>query len=351
MSANRIDLRSDTVTVPTPAMREAMYKAEVGDDVYGEDPTVNRLQEVCARMTGKEDALFVASGTMGNLVALLTHCGRGDEVILGDRSHIFSYEQGGSAALGGIHPRTLPNAADGTLAPEAVARAIRPDDPHCTRSKLLCLENTWNGRVLHPQYMAEVARIVRPHGMAIHLDGARLFNASVALGLPIGRLTEEVDSVQFCFSKGLAAPAGSIVCGSASFIGEARRARKVVGGAMRQVGVLAAACQVALASMVDRMAEDHVNARRLAEGLAEIPGIKIDLDSVETNMVFFSFESTAVKAERFVEVLAARDVLMLDASATEIRAVTHYGIEVADIDKAILGVRESLKQASTPCLA
>jgi threonine aldolase len=327
-----------------------MYKAEVGDDVYGEDPTVNRLQEACAQITGKEDALFVASGTMGNLVSLLTHCGRGDEVILGDRSHIFLYEQGGSSSLGGIHPRTLPNESDGTLAPEAVARAIRLDDPHCPRSRLLCLENTWNGRVLHPHYMAEIARTVRPRGLAIHLDGARIFNASVALGLSVAKLAAEVDSIQFCFSKGLAAPAGSIVCGTAPFIKEARRARKVVGGAMRQVGVLAAACQVALDTMVDRMADDHANARRLAEGLAEIPGIKIDLGSVETNIVFFSFESAALTARHFVERLACREILMLDTSANDVRAVTHYAIEAGDIDKAILSVRDCLVEANALCV-
>jgi len=332
-------------------MREAMYKAEVGDDVYGEDPTVNRLQEACAQIAGKEGALFVASGTMGNLVSLLTHCGRGDEVILGDRSHIFCHEQGGCSALGGIHPRTLPNAADGTLAPEAVARAIRPDDPHCTRSRLLCLENTWNGRVLRPEYMAQIARVVRPHGLSIHLDGARIFNASVALALPVARLTEEVDSVQFCFSKGLAAPAGSVVCGTSSFIKEARRARKLVGGAMRQVGVLAAACQVALDTMVDRMAEDHANARKLAEGLADIPGIKLDTRTVETNIIFFSFDSVDARADRFVEVLADKGILMLAASATDVRAVTHYGIEPADINKAIKSVREALAETKTLCPA
>jgi len=340
-----IDLRSDTVTLPTPRMREAMAAAEVGDDVFGEDPTVNRLEAMAAERMGKEAGLFVPSGTMGNLVALLTHCNRGDEVILGDQSHTFLYEAGGSAALGGIHPFPLPNNPDGTIDPEKIEAAIRPENVHFPRTRLICLENTHNrcgGAVLRPEYMARVAAIARRHGLAIHLDGARIFNAAVALGVEPAVLTRDADSVTFCVSKGLSAPVGSVLCGSADFIAEARRARKIVGGGMRQAGVIAAAGIVALEEMVDRLAEDHANARRLAEGLAEMPGITIELDSVETNIVIFELHREDLTPEELAARLREQGVLLLPIGGRQLRAVTHYGIERKDIETALAAFRRIL---------
>ncbi|HUW09855.1 MAG TPA: low-specificity L-threonine aldolase, partial [Anaerolineae bacterium] len=266
-----IDLRSDTFTKPTPAMLAAMFRADVGDDVFGEDPTVNRLEAIAAERLGKEAAVFVASGTMGNLICLLAHCGRGDEVILGDQSHTYVYEQGGSSALGGIHPRPLPNQPDGTIDLDAMEGAIRGLNIHFPPTRLICLENTHNrcgGAVLTVDYMRSVGKLARDHEIALHLDGARLFNAAVALGVDVKELVADADSVTFCLSKGLAAPVGSVVCGSSDFVAQARRARKVVGGGWRQAGVIAAAGIVALEQMVDRLADDHANAKRLAEGLA-----------------------------------------------------------------------------------
>ncbi|MFO7601803.1 MAG: low-specificity L-threonine aldolase, partial [Candidatus Desulfacyla sp.] len=296
-----IDLRSDTITRPTPAMRRAMAEAEVGDDVFGEDPTVNRLEEMAAQRLGKEASLFVVSGTMGNLVCLLTHCDRGHEVLLGDRSHTFYYEQGGSAALGGVHPRTLPNEPDGTLDLGHIEGAIRPDNIHFPRTRLIVLENTHNrcsGSPLTPEYMRAVGEIARRHDLKIHVDGARIFNAAVALGVDASDLVSEADSVTFCLSKGLAAPVGSVVCGSRDFIREARRARKVVGGGMRQAGVIAAAGIVALTEMVDRLSEDHENARRLAEGLVDAGGLSVDPGSVRTAMcggVYYSHQGQDIR--------------------------------------------------------
>ncbi len=271
-----VDLRSDTLTRPTDAMSRAMAAADVGDDVFGEDPTVNRLEEMAADRMGKEAALFVASGTMGNLVSLLTHCARGEEIILGSFAHTFYFEQGGAAAVGGIHPRTLPNQPDGTLTVSDIEGAVRPDNVHFPRTRLIVLENTHNlcgGYPLDMDYMQAVGDIAQRHNLKIHVDGARFFNAAVALDLPPDKLAAKADSVSFCLSKGLAAPVGSGVCGRREFIGIARRARKVLGGGMRQAGVLAAAGIVALTEMVDRLADDHANARKLAEGLAEMPGI------------------------------------------------------------------------------
>jgi len=250
-----IDLRSDTVTLPSPAMRRAMFEAELGDDVFGDDPTVNRLQDLAAERIGKEESLFVASGTMGNLTALLTHCRRGDEAIMGNRAHTFLFEAGGSAALGGIHPHTLPNQPDGTLRLEDIEAAIRAENVHYPRTRLICLENTHNrcgGAALRPEYSDAVGELAHARGLALHLDGARVFNAAVALDVDVRELTRAADSVQFCLSKGLAAPVGSMLCGTAEFIAEARRWRKMLGGGMRQAGVLAAAGIEALENMVDR---------------------------------------------------------------------------------------------------
>jgi len=334
-----IDLRSDTVTLPTEAMRKAMYEAEIGDDVYGEDPTVNRLERKAAERLGKEAGLFVVSGTMGNLVSLLTHCGRGSEAIMGDQAHTFLYEAGGSSALGGIHVHTVPNQPDGTLRAEDVEAAVRADNVHFPRTALVSLENTHNrcgGVVLNPEQMAPVVDVVRQHGLAIHLDGARIFNAAAALGMDVGELVAPADSVQFCFSKGLAAPIGSAVVGSEAFIEEARRNRKIVGGGMRQAGVIAAAAEVAMDTMVDRLAEDHANARILAEGLAEVPGFVIDLHTVQTNIVIFGCDGPAISSERMVGAWRQEGVLLNAMGPGRFRAVTHYGITRDDVDAALL---------------
>ncbi len=343
-----IDLRSDTVTLPTPAMREAMYRAEVGDDVYGEDPTANRLEAIAAERLGKEAALFVVSGTMANLVALLTHCGRGDEIILGDRSHTFLFEAGGSASLGGIHHYAVPNQPDGTLRLDDVTAAVRPDNEHHPRSRLLCLENTHNrcgGAVLSVAYIDAACELAHRHGLRVHIDGARIFNAAVALGVPVGDLVRQADSVAFCLSKGLSAPVGSLLCGSAAFIREARRWRKAVGGGMRQCGVIAAAGIVALEQMVDRLAEDHAHARRFAEGIADVLGIEIDPGQVETDIVIFGVDREQVTAPQLVQALRARGVLMGAIGRSQIRAVTHYGIDDADVDAAIAAVRAAMEAA------
>lgn len=340
-----IDLRSDTVTHPTPAMREAMYRAEVGDDVFGDDPTVNRLEALAAEMLGKEAALFVASGTMGNLVALLTHCGRGDEAIVGDRSHTFLFEQGGMAALGGITPRTISNQPDGTLRLEEIEGAIRGDNVHFPRTRLVCLENTHNmcnGAPLTVEYTAQAAELAHERGLQLHLDGARVFNAAAALGVDVREVAREVDSVMFCLSKGLCAPVGSLVCGDADFIAQARRARKVVGGGMRQAGVLAAAGIVALEQIAPRMAEDHVRAKRLADGLAQIPGVEVA--PAATNILYFWLtEETPKTQDEVVDGLRERGVLLLGRLDGRFRAVTHYWITDEAIEHTIQAMRETLK--------
>ena len=332
-----IDLRSDTVTHPTPAMRRAMYEAEVGDDVYGEDPTVNRLQAMAAERMGKEAAIFVASGTMGNVCAMLTHCGRGDEIILGDQAHTYLSEAGAPAVLGGITPRPLRTHPDGTLDLAEVEGAIRADNVHFPRSRLITVENTHNqcgGAVLPPEYMAKLGALARRHGLKIHLDGARIFNAAVALGLPVSALTRDVDTVQFCLAKGLSAPLGSILAGPADFIREAHRTRKILGGGMRQVGIAAAAGIVALNEMVDRLAEDHANARRLAEGLADLPGLSLDPTRVQTNIVIFGVDQ-GLNVHDVVERLKQAGVLVSAFYGPRIRAVTHYGITAQDVDQAL----------------
>ena len=330
-----VDLRSDTMTRPTPAMSKAMAEAEVGDDVFGEDPTVNKLEAMAAERLGKEAALYVVSGTMGNLVSLLAHCGRGEEIILGSLSHTFFFEQGGSAAVGGIHPRTIPNQPDGTLPLPEIEAAIRADNVHFPRTRLIVLENTHNlcsGYPLDIDYMQAVGDIARRHDLKIHVDGARFFNAAVALGVSPDKLAAEADSVSFCLSKGLAAPVGSVVCGSRDFIASARRARKVVGGGMRQAGVLAAAGIVALTEMVDRLADDHANARKLAEGLAEMPGLSLDLSQIKSNIVFFELTRDDLSAEQLVKMLDDEGARMLPVGVGRIRAVTHYHITSEDID-------------------
>ena len=337
-----IDLRSDTVTHPTPAMREAMYRAEVGDDVFGEDPTVNRLEAMAAERLGKEAALFVVSGTMGNLVALLTHCGRGDEVILGDRCHTLIFEQGGMAALGGITPWPIPNQPDGTMRLEDIEDAVRADNVHFPRTRLVCLENTHNvcnGTPLTAEYTARVAHLAHACGLRVHVDGARIFNAAAALRVDARELVREADSVMFCLSKGLCAPVGSLLCGDAAFIAEARRARKVVGGGMRQAGILAAAGIVALEQIADRLAEDHERAKRLAEGLAQIPGVGVA--PVTTNILYFWLTEEAARTpEEVVDGLAKRGVLLLGRENGRFRAVTHYWIDDDDVASVLRVMRE-----------
>lgn len=333
-----VDLRSDTVTLPTPAMREAMAKAEVGDDVYGEDPTVRRLEEMAAEITGKEAALFVVSGTMGNLVSILTHCGRGDEVILGDQSHTFHYEVGGIAALGGVQPHPVPNRPDGTMDLGEIEAAIRPRDIHFPRTRLICLENTHNrchGMPLTPDYTRAVVELARKHSLAVHLDGARIFNAAVALGVEVRELSAGVDSLSFCLSKGLAAPVGSVICGERGFIEETRRIRKMVGGGMRQAGVIAAAGIVALETMVERLAEDHENARRLAEGIAAIPGLRVELEFVRTNILYFDLVAERPGPEEFLNEARKHGILFHRTGTHRFRLVTHYGIVKEDVDYAL----------------
>jgi threonine aldolase len=334
------------MTRPTAAMSEAMARADVGDDVFGEDPTINRLEEMAAERLGKEAAVFVASGTMGNLVSLLAHCGRGEEIILGSLSHTFFFEQGGSSAVGGIHPRTIPNQPDGTLLPAEIEAAIRTDNVHFPRTRLIVLENTHNlcsGYPLDTEYMRTVGDIARCHGLKIHVDGARLFNAAAALGITVDKLAAEADSVSFCLSKGLAAPVGSVVCGSREFIHKARRARKIIGGGMRQAGVLAAAGIVALNEMVERLVEDHDNARKLAEGLAEMPGLSIDPTGIKSNIVYFGVRRDDISAEQLVARLDEVGTRMLPVGADRIRAVTHYHITADDIDYALGAFSKILK--------
>ncbi len=338
-----IDLRSDTVTLPAPAMREAIYKAELGDDVFGEDPTVNRLEKMAAQRMGKEAALLVVSGTMGNLVCVLAHCARGEEVILGDRSHTFLYECGSMSAVGGIHPHTVANQPDGTIRLDDIDAAIRGSNVHFPRTRLICLENTHNrcgGAALTPEYTDAVAALAKEHDLLVHLDGARVFNAAVALGIDAKDLTRSVDSVSFCLSKGLSAPVGSVVCGSAEFIAEVRRSRKVLGGGMRQAGIIAAAGVVALDEMTDRLTEDHRNAKRLAEGIAAIDGLSIDMARVQTNIVYFDVAGERVTAEKLVRRLDKSGLKILCVGPPRLRAVTHYGITAEDIDSAVKALRK-----------
>lgn len=336
---NIVDLRSDTVTQPTPQMREAMLNAPVGDDVYGEDPTINRLQEMAAARLGKEAGVFLPSGTMGNLASMLAHCGRGDEVIMGHRAHTFLYEAGGVSALGGVHSCQIPNQADGTLALDDIRAAIRDDDDHEPVTRLVCLENTHNrcgGVALTAAYTRQVGDLVHARGICLHLDGARLFNAAVGLGVDAAVLAGPADSVTFCLSKGLCAPVGSVLCGSHEFIGKVRRIRKQLGGGMRQAGILAAAGIVALETMVDRLAEDHARARSLAHGLAKLPGLVLDKETPDTNMVFVALaEAVPFDADQFAQKLALAGIKVGVVSARRFRMVLHYWVDDAGVEQTI----------------
>lgn len=331
-----VDLRSDTVTRPTPAMRDAMLRAAVGDDVFDDDPTVHALQERVAARLGKEAALFVSSGTQGNLCALLTHCGRGDEAIVGQLAHAYRYEAGGAAVFGGIQPQPLPQQPDGTLALADIAAAIKPDDEHFARTRLLALENTWNGRVVALDYLDAATDLAHARGLATHLDGARLWNASVAAGVPVARLARGFDSVSVCLSKGLGAPVGSVLAGPRAFIAEARRHRKRLGGGMRQVGILAAAGLHALDHHVERLAVDHANAKRLAAGLAALPGITVT--PPDTNIVFA--EVAGGRGAALLAHLESRGVLA--TGLIGLRFVTHLDVDAAGIERAIAAAAEFL---------
>jgi threonine aldolase len=334
-----VDLRSDTVTQPTAAMREAMARAELGDDVFGDDPTVLELQRRLAALLDKEAALFVPSGTQSNLCAMMAHCQRGDEALVGQLAHTYRYEGGGAAVLGSIQPQPLPQQPDGTLALADIAAAIKPDDPHFARTRLLCLENTWNGHVLPLAYLAEATALARKHGLATHLDGARLFNAAVATAGSGGdafdaarRITAGFDTVSVCLSKGLGAPIGSVLCGSRELIGRAHRLRKMLGGGMRQVGLLAAAGLHALDRHVNRLADDHARASKLAAGLVGLPGLRVR--SANTNIVFVD-----VDGDRSPALLAhLKTQGVLATGLIGLRFVTHLDVDDAGIARAVAAV-------------
>jgi len=335
-----IDLRSDTITHPTPEMRKAIFEADVGDDVYGEDPTVNRLEAMAAEMMGKEAALFTTSGTQSNLIAVLTHTKHGDEIIVGDQAHMLWYELGSAATLGGVTIRTLPNDSCGRFSLDDIDRTIRDKDIHYPETTLLCLENTHNrcgGTILTPDYTDEVCDLAHTRGLKVYLDGARIFNAAVALGVPACRLTQNVDSVGLCLSKGLSAPVGSLLCGNKDFIERARKFRKMLGGGMRQAGIIAAAGIVALETMVDRLAEDHANATRLAEGLSNIEGITLAQDEIATNIVMFDLSPESSTAE-FFKGLERAGVKVGFRDGGPFRAVTHCMVSSSDIDEALIRI-------------
>ncbi len=342
-----IDLRSDTVTKPTDEMRRAMAEAEVGDDVFGEDPTINRLQERAAEILGKEAGLLTTSGTMSNLIATLTYCHRGDEIIMGDQAHIFWNESAGAAALAGAQSRLVPNDEQGRISPADVEAAIRPKtNIHFPPTTLVCLENTHNrcsGMVLTPEDTKGVADVAHAAGAAVHLDGARIFNAAVALEVPADELVKDVDDISFCLSKGLSCPVGSVICGSQEFSDQARKWRKMVGGGMRQAGVLAAAGLVAMDTMIDRLADDHANAKRLAEGLANIDGLSVDPDRIQTNIVIFEVDPALATVQEFMGALDREGVKVSYPGKHTIRMVTHRHIDGGEIDEALSRVSNVAK--------
>jgi threonine aldolase len=341
-----IDLRSDTVTKPTPEMREAMAEAEVGDDVYGDDPTVNRLEEIAANMLGKESALFVPSGTMGNLITLLVHCQRGDEVIVGNQSHIYLNEAGGMSALGGIQPCPLQNQPDGTLSPDDILDSVRSEDVHHPITRLICLENTQNmcgGVPLTSEYTRRVSKLAHDNGLFLHVDGARIFNSAVAQNVSVKELVEPADSVMFCLSKGLASPVGSMVVGSRKFIGRARHIRKMLGGGMRQVGILAAAGIISLEKMTKRLDQDHNRAKKLADGLRQVNGLDVDADSPHTNMVYMNLsKEISLNSNQISQEMKKRGVLVDAENRRRFRLVTHYWIDDAAVEMVIAAFSEIL---------
>lgn len=334
-----IDLRSDTVTRPTAAMRQRMAAAEVGDDVFGDDPTVNALQARLAGMTGHEAGLFFSSGTQSNLAALMAHCARGEEFIIGALGHSYKYEAGGAAVLGSLWPQILEYEADGSLDLNKVGALIKPDDAHFAKTRLLVLENTQNGRVLPLSYIEEAARFARAKGLLFHLDGARVFNAAVKLKVPVQEIARHFDSVSLCLSKGLGSPVGSVLVGKKDFIYRAHRIRKMLGGGMRQAGVLAAACLHAVEHHVERLAEDHANAKALAEGLAGLPGLKLDPTLVQTNMIFGSLDPARIGA--LAEHLKQQGIIILPNPS--LRLVTHLDVSKDDVQKVIAAFKAFFK--------
>ncbi|MFH1152490.1 MAG: low-specificity L-threonine aldolase [Pseudomonadota bacterium] len=332
-----IDLRSDTVTLPTTAMRAAMAGAPVGDDVYGEDPTVNALEQMAAGMLGKETALFAPSGTQSNLLALMSHCQRGDEYIVGQHAHTYKYEGGGAAVLGSIQPQPIEFESDGTLDLDKVDQYIKPDDVHFARTRLLCLENTQAGKVIPMDYLARARAFATGRGLKLHMDGARIFNAAVKLGLPVRAIAGHADSVSVCLSKGLGAPVGSVLCGDRELITRARKWRKMLGGRMRQAGILAAAGMYALEHHVERLALDHDNAALLAKGLSDVSGITVESGSGQTNMVFVRFG-----APNPGRIGALKDKGILISSGERIRLVTHLDVSTEDVHRVVAAFREVL---------
>jgi threonine aldolase len=327
-------------------MRKAMENAEVGDDVYQEDPTINQLEKLAAAKVGKEAALFVPSGTMGNLIAVLAHCQRGEEVILGAESHICYYEVGGISAVAGVIPSTIPGDSKGALTPQAVEKVLREENIHYTETSLICLENAHNragGTICPTQVTKEIYQLARRRNIQVHLDGARIFNAAIALNLKPAVLTKDVDSVMFCLSKGLGAPVGSILAGSRKFIEKARKQRKMLGGGIRQAGILAAAGIIALEKMVERLEEDHKNARILGEGLADIGEIEVDLDTVQTNMVYFDLQQSGMDTYQFLSKLAKYNILGAPRPPTKVRLVTHYGIGEEDVYATIKAIKNIIE--------
>jgi threonine aldolase len=349
-----IELRSDTFTLPTQEMLSASATAPLGDDVWGEDPTVISLEKQAAELLGKEAAVLVSSGTQGNLTSILAHTKRGDEVICGDRTHIFNAESGSAAAFGGVQLHPVPNTARGTLNSERLRGAIRSLDIHYSPTTLICLENTHNacgGAVLDPDDLAEVRVIADQAGAKVHMDGARIFNAGVALGVSVAMLAEDADSVTFCLSKGLSAPVGSVVCGSQQFIDRVRKYRKMLGGGMRQAGIIAGPGIVAIHTCVERLAEDHQNARRIGVALAELPGVHVDLETLRTNIVVAEFKGTGRLGVDVVAGLARRGVLTAAVGTYTIRLVTHRGVNRADAEQAIDALRVELGKVEAPAPA
>ena len=342
----KIDLRSDTVTLPTNEMREAMMRAEVGDDVYQEDPTVKQLEKLAAEKVGKEAALFVSSGTMGNLIAVLSHCQRGDEVILETDSHMYYYEVGGLSAVAGTVPK-LVTGKKGVLNPKDVKAILRDENIHYPKTSLICLENTHNragGTITPPKITKEICQLAHSGNILVHLDGARIFNAAIALNEDPKNLVREVDSVMFCLSKGLCTPVGSILTGSKEFIQKARKNRKMLGGGMRQVGIIAAAGIIALEKMINRLKEDHQNARILGESLYKIEKVEVDLDTIQTNMVYLNLEKSGMGTYDFISKLAKYNVLVSPRPPHHVRMVTHHDIDEKDIYTAVEAVKNVVSE-------
>ena len=334
-----IDLRSDTVTLPSNEVRQAIFDAQLGDDVFQEDNTVNLLETKAAKLSGKEGALLVPSGTMGNLISFLVHCPRGTEAILGNRSHTFTYEAGGISAFGGIHSHQLHNEEDGTIEIQSIKNAIRHDNIHFPKTALISLENTHNkcfGYPLSKDYLDSVADIAQENNLKLHIDGARIFNATVALDISLSTLVENVDSVTFCLSKGLACPVGSLICGSTEFIQEARRIRKALGGGMRQAGIIAAAGLAVLDNINNQILEDHKNAKLLVDGIESIKGLKIDSSKVKTNIIYCRLDTDSMTSEKFLKTCKEKGVLFFQYPSGDYRLVTHCGVDTDDIKLALL---------------